>query len=110
MTTFVLTEEHVKLLRAMYVSWDDCEFGAPAIDPKRPYGNSDVISDIAEELGWTRPDGDEDDDFEWPVELDDRARQLHAETKTALQCVPTTGSFEPGTFKQNLHYRWERTS
>ena len=48
---FELTEEHIKLLRQMCVSWDDCEFGAPAIDCKRPYGNSDVYSDIAKILG-----------------------------------------------------------
>ena len=29
---FTLTEEHLKLLRHANVRWDDCEFGAPAID------------------------------------------------------------------------------
>ena len=42
----MLTEEHIKLLRNMYVGWGYCEFGAPEIDPKRPYGNSHVIGDI----------------------------------------------------------------
>ena len=49
-TEFTVTDEHLKLLRGAYVGWDDCEFGAPAIDCKRPYGNSDVIADIAEIL------------------------------------------------------------
>jgi hypothetical protein len=35
----------------MYITWDDCEFGAPACDCKRPYGNSDVYGDMAEILG-----------------------------------------------------------
>ncbi len=48
---FILTDEHVKLLRQANVSWDGCEFGAPGIDPKRPYGNGDVHSDIVEILG-----------------------------------------------------------
>lgn len=31
---FTLTDDHVKLLHAMFVGWDDCESGAPAVDPK----------------------------------------------------------------------------
>jgi len=38
---FELTEQHLKLIRRMTVRYNDyCEFGAPEIDPKRPYGNS----------------------------------------------------------------------
>ncbi len=48
---FTLKPEHVKLLRRMYVDWDDCEFGAPEIDPEQPYGNSDVEQDMIEILG-----------------------------------------------------------
>lgn len=33
---FTLTDEHLTLLRAAYIGWEDCEFGAPAIDCKRP--------------------------------------------------------------------------
>jgi len=40
-----------KLLRSANLSWDDCEYGAPQIDPKRPYGNSNVPDDIREKLG-----------------------------------------------------------
>ena len=47
MNTFELTENHIKLLRNAYVSWDDCETGAPAIDPKRPYGNKYIAQDIS---------------------------------------------------------------
>ena len=47
---FEVTEEHIQLLRDMVVTWWNCEFGAPAIDPKRPYGNSWVYGDIAETL------------------------------------------------------------
>lgn len=47
---FEVTENHLKLLKRMCVDWNDCEFGAPSIDPKRPYGNSNVISDMREIL------------------------------------------------------------
>src|SRR6266568_5645220 len=40
---FTVTEDHLKLLRHAYLYWEYGEgYGAPAIDPKRPYGNSDV--------------------------------------------------------------------
>lgn len=48
---FVLTEDHLKLLAKSYWQWQDCETGAPEMDPKRPYGNSDVAGDIREILG-----------------------------------------------------------
>ena len=38
--TFEVKPEHIKLIKKMCISWQDCEFGAPAIDCKRPYGNS----------------------------------------------------------------------
>jgi hypothetical protein len=90
---FVLTPDHVKLLRAMYVGWQDCETGAPEIDPKRPYGNSYVAGDVAEILGWT-VDGDDGltDDQR------DKAMEIHFETAMALQVILQTGSFEPGVF------------
>ena len=47
---FKITDDHIKLLRRAYFQWQDDEYGAPEIDPKRPYGNSYVIGDIAEIL------------------------------------------------------------
>jgi hypothetical protein len=44
------TEDHLRALRAAAWSWNDCEFGAASMDPKRPYGNSDVLDDLAELL------------------------------------------------------------
>lgn len=97
---FELTAEHVTLLRAMYVGWQDDEFGAPEIDPKRPYGNSNVPRDIYEALG----DGEWDDDHGMPAglsprewsELNERYGVLHRQTQTALQIVLATGSFDLG--------------
>ena len=51
-TEFTVTEEHLKLLRCLYVSWDHCEFCVLRLISKRPYGNSDVIEDIREILGY----------------------------------------------------------
>ncbi len=90
---FTVTSAHLKLLRKMYVSWDDCEFGAPAIDCKRPYGNSYVVGDIAEILGWENEDGDE-----LSEEQISNATALHAETETALQILLSNLSIEEGKY------------
>ena len=44
----------------MIVQWRDCEYGAPEINPKRPYGNSSVELDICEILGWKYDSENED--------------------------------------------------
>ncbi len=96
MKTFELKEEHLKLLSRAYVGWDDCETGAPCIDPKRPYGNSDVAGDVAEILGIefkSDTHGDRDD-----AQRDDLL-DLHRETQTALQIVLSVGLVKPGTFQ-----------
>lgn len=41
------TADHVALLQSCYWDWNGDEFGAPSMDPKRPYGNSDVENDLA---------------------------------------------------------------
>jgi hypothetical protein len=99
--TFTVTEKHLKLLRKVYISWDDCEFGAPCIDPKRPYGNRFVYGDIAEILG-IEPDDhdeDEDEDGEFTEKQEEMMMQLHMETQTVLQIALATGRFETGKYE-----------
>jgi hypothetical protein len=57
---FVVTEDHLKLARRMVVGWCGDEYGAPEIDPKRPYGNSNVVRDMREILGVAEGLDDED--------------------------------------------------
>ncbi len=82
MKEFLLKPEHIKLLERAYIGWEDCEFGAPAIDCKRPYGNSDVVGDIAEILGWQY-----NHDDVLTKEQIGYAHQLHRETQVALQII-----------------------
>jgi hypothetical protein len=104
--TFDLTEQHVKLLRRMYVGWQDCETGAPEIDPKRPYGNSAVAEDVAEILT-IEYDADEDGMTE---EFNDTMLAIHRQTELALQIVLSSGSFEPGMYRRTNTYTndWKR--
>ncbi len=97
---FTITSDHLKLLRRAYVSWNDCEFGAPAIDCKRPYGNSSVYHDIAEILDMPQSDnGDEP----FTREQYDRMKQLHKETQTALQIILATVKFGVGEYEADKY-------
>ena len=102
---FTMTEEHLLLLQHMFLNWNDCEFGAPAVDPKRPYGNSDVIGDIMKILG--------KDDEKCPhcgEPLNDGMTEalnvLHRGTLTALQAALDTGAFKVGTYMKPDYGRW----
>lgn len=106
---FVLLPEHIKLLQSMYVDWDDSAYdGAPAIDLKRPYGNSGgVEGDIVEilDLPTIESHGEtviEDDVIE-------RARELHRQTAQALQVIIRCASVEPGVYEAPRYsQKWER--
>jgi len=94
---FIVTEQHLKLLRHMYVGWQDCETGAPEIDPKRPYGNSDVPGDIHEILTGER-------NAELTREQEELYLALHRETDTVLQIVLRTGEAWPGRYVRPSEY------
>lgn len=119
---FEVKREHLALLKRMCVGWQDCEFGAPEIDPKRPYGNSGVIGDMIEIFGkevkrgifkvdvcgkeyYVTPDEDSED----MEELEKILNTLHKETETVLQIALVTGMFKEGKYKLKNEYGndWE---
>lgn len=104
---FQLTKDHIDLLRASGVSWNEAETGAATIDPKRPYGNSDVERDVAEVLRW-KVFGDGPSD-----EQRDRLLEAHRETETALQILLAFAgeAVLPGWYEQTEPYNrrsWRR--
>ena len=104
---FELTEQHIKLLKKFNVGWRHCEYGAPEINPKRPYGNSYVAGDIAQILGI---EGEETEDGECALsaEQEKQLYRVHLETKNALEIVLQTGSYKPGIYKRrNCWSDWE---
>ena len=103
MKKFTLTNDHIKLIRNMCVSWEDCEFGAPSIDCKRPYGNSDVVSDIAKILD-IKPI-ETDDEYVWPKGTTELCEKIHLETKTALQIILAVGYFKVGDYMADDYSR-----
>lgn len=108
MKLFQLTEDHIKLLSRMYVEWYDSAYdGAPVINIKRPYGNSPVAYDVYEIIHSKEWDYGENDE-EMPEEIYEQMLELHRETRTALQIVLCTKSFEPGLYE--LKSLWDSLS
>lgn len=93
--TFEVKAEHLVLLKNANVDWHTCEWGAPQIDGKRPYGNSSIYEDMANLLGVKSLRSDE---FVITEADEERLWQLHKETETALQICLATQSFQPGTY------------
>jgi hypothetical protein len=102
---FTVTDEHLRLLRRAYVFWEEAEFGAPSIDPKRPYGNSNVFGDIAEILDVPETEWADDEELNPSLDAEWRFLRLHVETAIALKiawppassapaatCAPTNGT------------------
>ena len=92
---FVVDSNHLKLLKRMCVSWNNDENGAPEIDCKRPYGNSNVVEDIAEILGWGYDDEDE--------EMYERAMEIHCEMEVVLQILLYNLSIQEGTYEKHAY-------
>jgi len=101
---FTITKDHLNLLKEMYTGWNDMEYGAPSIDPKRPYGSSyNVEQNIAEILGWKMFE-DADEEKHLSKEQYELAQKLHQETEQVLQICLCTQSFEEGTYERKEDY------
>lgn len=91
--------------------WDNTEFGAPSIDPKRPYGNSHVFGDIAEILGVPESEWTAGEEMDPSVDAEWRFLRLHVETAVALQIALFTGQFRTGRYVRDGEYdtrSWRR--
>jgi len=100
---FTMTKNHLKLLRRMVVSWQDCETGAPEINPKRPYGNSSVADDIHEILTGETIGCTDSKRYELTEDESEKYIKLHKETETALQIVLATGKFSVGNYEADKY-------
>lgn len=107
--TFKLTEDHLKLLREVWVEphEDDYDGGGFATDAKRPYGNSMIAQDVWEILNGKdgkRAYWDEDEYGEFSEELEEEMLKLHRELHIAAQIVLHTQFFEPGLYEKMTPY------
>ena len=93
MREFVVTVDHIKLLRWMNVCWDDSRYyGAPCIDIKRPYGNCNAEKDICKISG---------------KKLDsDTALELHDQMKEVVEILFCCGCLKLGTYVVDDSGKW----
>jgi hypothetical protein len=93
---FVVNGAHLRLLPRLKFEYGDwLEFGAPCVDPKRPYGNSDVYGDLRGILG-ERPD--------------EELLRLHREMTTVLQILLRNGSVAAGEYNARQYFAdWTRS-
>ena len=104
--TFTVKEEHIKLLKNLCFSYDDyMEFGAPAVDPKRPYGNGDVYGDIGEILGWEKEELESEyyDEYTYSDEQRKVMDKLHREMEVVLQILVKNLSIELGEYEASKY-------
>lgn len=80
---FVLTAEHIALLRRAHFLWDITESGAPMLNPRAPYGRSDLLAQLRETF----------------AEADDAALAMrHVEMVAALRTLLRHGTLAPGRY------------
>ena len=108
-TEFVLTADHLTLLRHANLTWSAQEWGGPQIDPKRPFGNGDLWRDVARILGWpAAADPEAEDGFYAHY---DAAGAVYGELLTALEVVLETLSFQPGRYvRDGESWSWVASS
>lgn len=95
---FELKQEHIDLISELnfkgLVSVDGEEYEyRPAIDYKRPFGNSGVTYDVLQKLGLT------DDDGNYTEANRKRAEHLIIELPVALEIITRYKTFEPGEYE-----------
>jgi len=100
---FEVTEDHMKLLPHLWFEYDSCtEFGAPAVDPKRPYGNSDVYDDIAEHIGIVA-EKDSYGDNKFTNNQMWHMLRVHKEMTTVLNIMVRNGGVEAGVYTASAY-------
>ena len=92
---FTITEQHLMLLQGLYI--DAGEFDLPEVDCKRPFGNSNVICDIAEKIGLSKIETN-DEEWVWPKGTTEACRAATEGLYIAMQICLSTQSFEVGTY------------
>ena len=106
---FKLEKEHIKLVRRMDIFWSDRDTsGAPFVDTYRPYGNSDYLGDIGEILDLI-PDKSSEEGL-WSDDQIEYMKEIHKETRTAMQIILRTGKFKPGYYAGDGPFDWELTN
>ncbi len=108
---FEALPDHLALCKGMYWDWWNCEFGAPAVDPKRPYGNSGwdtIYVQIAHLIG-LQVFKDADDDEHLTEEQRILCDTRHREMENWFQILSSFGEIPSGMYRRLATYQpWYR--
>jgi hypothetical protein len=107
---FIVTENHIKLLKAACVWWDDAMYGAPGIYPKAPYGDSLLFpADIAKIIGLKIPDEVADGEKPLGKKQTKLCKKLHREMEDVLQILLSNCGIEVGKYECDEYGKdWKR--
>lgn len=109
---FTVTDDHLKLLKRLNFRYDShSEFGAPIVDPKRPYGNSDVYIDMGEILDISPDLIDSWGDPKFSVEQERYFDKVHEEMVTVLEILTRNLSISKGEYRaEEYRSNWTRNA
>ncbi len=94
---FLVTREHLALARRLWIVWYDAEGGAPGASIIRPYGESSVISSVAQTIGYRQLT---DDEWCYSPEEEQYLESLHREMHIVVQIILHTGQMRSGVYKK----------
>lgn len=94
---FLVTPQHLALARRLWIVWYDAEGGAPGASITRPYGDSSVMSTIAEIIGYRQLT---DEEWCYSPKEEQYLESLHREMHMVLQIILHTGQMQPGVYKK----------
>lgn len=106
MQNFIVTKNHLKLLKNLKFSWNDTEFGAPTVDPERPFGSRTVYPDMAKILG-IRFIGIEEDEKKYQRLLENLEKG-YGELQTCLEILCQNFSIEEGEYFAQDDIHWQK--
>ena len=99
MPSFKLKPEHIKIMTDLNfrisILIDSKDRYRPAIDVKRPFGNSGPTTNVCEIMGWHC----DEESGEYAAEDIEKAEMLIIELPVALQIVMQNHTFEPGEYE-----------
>lgn len=90
--TFVVTDEHLKLVPHLYFRFDG---HSPVVSAKNPFGDSMVYESMGKILGIPKLP---EDNYEFSSEVCDHLGKLFEEMATVLQIGVRVGYFREGTY------------
>jgi len=91
--TFTVTENHLILLKNLYINWHHNEL---EIDSKRPFGDSNIYQSIIDALSLEYFKNDD--------EREEICEELYIGTATALQIALSVGYFKTGDYYRPEKY------